>query len=467
MIRLLWRFLLIITAALAFVWLADRPGSVTIQWLGREIHLSVLFGIVAAVVLFLVGHFLLRFVRMVFKSPQAMQGRLRERKTRKAYEALSRGIIAAGAGDAHAAAHHAALAGETLGQEPLVKLLGAQAAQLRGDRDEVRRVFENMAQTPNTEVLGLRGLFTHARDAADWQTARRHAEAAHRKNNRLPWANVAVLQSLLAQKDFAAAAGNVAQQGKLGLMPRDESVKKQAALLCAAALSFEQADITKSLALAQQAVGLDQSLVPAALLIARAHMANGNARKALKALRACWALQPHRDLARMAAQLEDDSAEEQFERVRDLTGKDPDSSEGRFVLAQAAILAGRHEAAHEVLRPFLGDAPQSGICSLMASIEDMRGDKSKSREWLAQALSAPLDPLWVSDSVAVAVWSVLSPVTGEIAPSEWKVPFHQPLQPQLQFSGASAPASLGHSPVPPSTGTAPRLPDDPGIEQSS
>ena len=467
MTKLLWRFLLIVLAALAVVWLADRPGSVTIQWLGREIHLSVLVGIIAAFILFLLGHFVLRFLRMIFRSPQAVRGRMRERKTRKAYEALSRGIIAAGAGDAQAAARHASLAGETLGHEPLVKLLGAQAAQLRGDRDEVRRVFETMSQTPDTELLGLRGLFTHARDAADWPSARKHAEAAHRKNNRLPWANVAVLQSLLAQKDFESAARNVAQQSKLGLMPRDEALKKQAALLCASALACEESDKIKALALAQEAHGLDQTLVPAALLIARLQVANGNGRKALKALRACWALQPHRDLARMAARIENDGAEKQFERVRDLTGKEPVSSEGRFALAEAALLAGRHEAARDVLRPTLSDAPQASICGLMANIENISGDKTKSREWLARAMSAARDPCWVSDSVIVPTWTVLSPVTGEIAPSEWKVPFQQPAPAQLQFSDTPAavlPAKATGTAVRPSTL---RLPDDPGIEQTS
>ena len=467
MTKLLWRFLLIILAALAIVWLADRPGSVTIQWLGREIHLSVLVGIISAAILFLAGHFILRFLRMIFRSPQTLRGRMRERKMRKAYEALSRGIIAAGAGDAQAAARHASLAGETLAHEPLVKLLGAQAAQLRGDRDEVRRVFETMSQSPNTELLGLRGLFTHARDAADWQSARKHAEAAHRKNNRLPWANVAVLQTLLAQKDYAAAASNVAQQGKLGLMPLEEAVKKQAALLTAAALSLEESDKTKALALAQEAQGLDQTLVPAAMVIARAQIANGNARRATKTLRSCWALQPHRDLARMAARIEDDGPEKQFERVRDLTGKDPDSLEGRFALAEAAILAGRHEAAQDVLRPLIADGPQAGVCGLMASVEDMNGDKIKSREWLARAMAAPRDPLWVSDSVAVPTWTALSPVTGEIAPSQWKVPFQQPLQAILQFNNSSSSVRLGTTAVAPPAAKAPRLPDDPGIEQTS
>ena len=467
MTKLLWRFALIVLAALGIVWLADRPGSVTIQWLGREIHLSVLVGIIAAIVLFMLGHFVLRLIRAVFRSPHALRGRMRERKKQKAYESLSRGIIAAGAGDAQAAARHAALAGETLGHEPLVKLLGAQAAQLRGDRDEVRRVFEQMADAPDTELLGLRGLFAHARDAADWPAARKHAEAAHRKNSRLPWANAAVLQSLLAHKDFEGAARNVAQQGKLNLLPRSEAVKKQAALLAAAALGVEESDQPKALTLAQEAHALDHSLVPATLVMGRVQIANGQGRKALKALRNTWGQQPHRDLARLVARVENDDAEKQFERVRDLTGKEPQSSEGQFALAEAAMQAGRHEAAREILQPMLAGAPQASVCGLMASIEDEAGDKVKSREWLARALSAQRDPLWVSDGVASPVWVALSPVTGEIAPAEWKVPFAQSQQPQLQFKAATSAAAVPKISGPASAPSQPRLPDDPGIEQNS
>ena len=162
MVRLLWRFALLVLAALGVVWLADRPGSVDIHWLGRDIHLTVLTGLMFLLGLFVVTMFIYGLMRRIWRAPAVYGERRRDKKTRKAYQSLSRGIIAAGAGDAHGAARHAALAGDVLKEEPLVKLLGAQAAQLRGDRDEVKRVFEGMAETPETELLGLRGLFADA-----------------------------------------------------------------------------------------------------------------------------------------------------------------------------------------------------------------------------------------------------------------------------------------------------------------
>ncbi|MBG1232501.1 heme biosynthesis protein HemY [Aestuariivirga litoralis] len=467
MLTLLWRLALLVAAGLGIMWLADRPGTVNILWLGKEIHLSVLMGLIIIVVSFAAIYVVLRIINRIWRVPSDVRGSLRERKTRKAYESLSRGIIAAGAGDAQAAQRHAALAGDTLHGNPLVKLLGAQAAQLRGDRDEVRRVFETMTGHSDTELLGLRGLFAHARDNGDWHAARLHAEAAHAKNNRLPWASAAVLQSLLAHKDFEAAARNVAQQGKSGLMTKAEAARKQAALLTAAALAVEDSNKPHALELAASAHGLDMSLVPAAALLARLQSAGGHPRKAWKVLRSTYALSPHRELAAVVAHLHDDEPEKQYERVRDLTSAEPSSLEGRYALAQAAVAADRHQAAREILAPLLDNQPPAGICALMAEVEDAAGEAVKSHSWLTRALAAPRDPVWVSDGVASARWVAVSPVTGEIVPAEWKAPFEQPVQAKLGFHPRVDSAAKSPAGAPTPTAALPRPPDDPGVEQSS
>ena len=58
MIKLLWRFFLLVLLAAGFAWIADRPGTLTIRWLGREINMSFIAGIVVAVLA--VGAFLQR-----------------------------------------------------------------------------------------------------------------------------------------------------------------------------------------------------------------------------------------------------------------------------------------------------------------------------------------------------------------------------------------------------------------------
>ena len=465
MIKLLWRFFLVVVAALGFAWLADRPEKIVIQSPLREIQVSLLVGVVFLCIALTALYFIWRVLHKLWRSPKTVQEHLRFRKHRKAYESLSRGIIAAGAGDAHNAAKHVAIASDTLKNEPLITLLTAQAAQLKGDRAGVKRAFEDMTNSPETELLGLRGLFAEAKQAGDWAAARKLAERALAKNSRLPWASQAILQVHITARDWAAAAATIAQQSRSGLLPKGEAATKQAALLGAQALADEEQNRERALLNATAAHDLDAKLVPAALVAARCHIAAGNPRKAMKIIRSTYALFPHPDLALVMANTKAQNApEEQFEQVRDLVGKPETNIESAFALARAAIIAKRWDVAKQALETYIEDHPQARICGLMAQIEDAQGDKTRSREWLARAMHAPRDPMWVSDGVAAAHWTAVSPVTNEMVACEWKPPFelHSSAQWQLQTQ-TETPLLEPMKPQAKALEPA-RAPDDPGID---
>ena len=50
-------------------------------------------------------------------------------------------------------------------QEPLIKLLDAQATLLEGRTDDARKLFEAMVDDPETRLIGLRGLLSGGRAA--------------------------------------------------------------------------------------------------------------------------------------------------------------------------------------------------------------------------------------------------------------------------------------------------------------
>jgi HemY protein len=465
MIKLLWRFLLLVVLALGFAWLADRPGSITINWLGREIHTSVAVAVVVALLALVAMSFLWSLVRRLWRSPTAAREFLRFRKTRKGYEALSKGIIAAGAGDAQAASKHAATAGNALSDEPLVNILAAQAAQLKGNKDDVRRIFEDMAKSPDTELFGLRGLFSEARNSGDLVAALKHAEKALALNARLPWASTAVLQVQTARKSWEAAAITLEQQGRNGLLAKDQAARKRAAMLTAEALSLEDKEPAKALDLASKAIDLDPALVPAAGIVARSHIASGSTRRAMKVLKSAWSQHPHPELADLIIKADAaGNAEAGYERLRDTVSSNDGNIEGAVAIANAAIAARRFDVAREALSAYVADQPQARVCALMAQIEDAADDKGRVKDWLARAIHAPRDPMWVSDGVARNRWMPVSPVTGEIVPCEWKVPFDAPLG-QLNFATAidAALPLLDNKPRSSEPALTPPRADDPGI----
>ena len=183
---------------------------------------------------------------------------------------------------------------------------------------------------------------------------------------------------------------------------------------------------------------------------------------------------PHPDLAEVLAHARPgDGPEPRFERVRDLVSGSSDSLEGAYALARAAVAAQRWDAARKTLEPFLADQPQARFCALMADIEEATGDKGRAREWLARAISAPRDPMWVSDGVACPRWVPISPVSGEIVPCQWKTPFEMVAEQKTETLAAPAPTPRPPAPVVESTpiriakpamAELPRPPDDPGLE---
>jgi HemY protein len=470
MIKLIWRLGLIAALAVLFTWLADRPGVVTVRWLGREIEAPLMAAAAVTIVGFAILWIAYRLVRRLFRAPQSVGSYMRFRRSRRGYESLSRGIIAAGAGDGVAAARHAQIASKTLRDEPLVILLEAQAAQIKGDRAAVRAAFEAMLAKPETEALGLRGLFSEARQAGDLDKARDYAEQAIRKNPGLAWASMAILQAQLAAGNWSAASLTLEQQRKSGAVDSKTADRKRAALLAAEALSLETTSRDRALSAALKAHQLDPGLVPAAAVAGRLYAQQGNTRKLLKILRKTWQISPHPDISETVAYAKHgDSPRERLKRIRELVANHDGGTEGGIALARAAIAARDWAEARSALEPLIAERPEARVCALMADLEEGEtGDKGRAREWLARAIHAPPAPLWVIDGVASPRWSAVSPVNGEIAIAEWKTPYDAlaPTEaPVDDRPAAAAPPAAG-----PVTAEKPRQvepvhpPDDPGLE---
>ena len=491
MTRLVVRFLLLAAAAAGFAWIADRPGTIVIRWLNHEIETSVVAGLAGLIFAVLALWFLFSLLRRLIGTPGAIGGYLRFRKARRGYESLSRGIIAAGSGDGQGAHRFAAIAAKNLNDEPLLKLLEVQAAQLRGDRAKVRRGFEEMLKSPQTEALGLRGLFAEARQSGDLAAARGYAEKALKLNPALGWASSAMLAIQSQARDWDSALLILETQRKASQLSPDQAKRMRAVLLAAKALAAETRDPKAALDWALEAHKLDPALVPAAAVAVRLHAAQNALRRAWRIASKSWAAAPHPDLAEAYAYARlSDAPGERYERVRRLVGSHQGGTEGAYALGRAAAEARQWDDAVKALSPLVTSDPQARICALMAEIEEGRGDKGRAREWLARAVRAPSDPMWVIDGAASPYWTPVSPVTGEIAFAEWKVPFDQlprqaaspqtPPEPIEETAAAPPPAVTATvpAPEPPAPAPAPqtarrkprivepvRPPDDPGLPE--
>jgi HemY protein len=281
-----------------------------------------------------------------------------------------------------------------------------------------------MLKSPQTEPLGLRGLYAEARQAGNLDAARSLAERALTLNPQLGWASSAMLAIQSQARDWDAALATLETQRRAGHVEAAKAKRLRAVLLAAKALAAETGNRDQALVFARESHKLDSSLVPAACVAVRILASQNALRRAYKIAMRTWALNPHPDLAEAYAFARiADKPVDRLERVRRLVGTRPDNVESAYALGRAATEARNWAEGRSVLAKLIESDPQARICALMAEIEEGQGDKGRAREWLARAVRARRDPMWVIDGSALPAWSPVSPITGEIAFAEWKVPF--------------------------------------------
>ena len=399
MIRVLTIVVLLFLVAAGFVWLAERPGDLLLTWQGYEIRTSVMVAAVFAAIVIAALALVGAIVRGILRTPQSVGQFFGSRRRDRGYRALTRGMIAVGSGDAHAAERAAAESQALLGREPLVLLLTAQAAQMSGNGAAARSAFEALSAEHDTRMLGLHGLFIEARRQGEHGAARAFAEEAVRVAPKIAWAGTALFEYQSRAGDWQAALATLAANSSARLIDRDAAKRLRAVLDTARALELEAGEPDEARPLALEAHKLAPDLVPAATVAARLFARAGDIRRASRIIEATWKLSPHPDLAdAYAAARPGDSARDRLKRVRKLTDLRANHPEGAMALARAAIDAGDWQAARTALGGIMRANPSERVCMLMAEIEEgEHGDEGRVRAWLTRALSAPRDPVWTAD----------------------------------------------------------------------
>jgi HemY protein len=423
MIRFIIFLLATVGLAFAAVWLADRPGAVSIDWLGYHADTSVGVMIEAVLAIVVVALILWSLSLLLLRAPGRLRRGSRQRRTARGHQAVTKGLVAIGAGDLHTALRYAREAARHAGDQPLTLLLQAQTAQLAGTRNGADSAFRAMADKPETKLLGLRGLFIEAQRRNDAVAARGFAEEAAKEAPSLAWAGQATFDFHCADGDWAGALEALERNNRGGLLERDTYRRQRAVLLTAQALSLEATDRAAASALAQEAVKLCPGLTPAATLAGRLLAEAGERRRAGRILEAAWREEPHPDIADTYADIVPGaSARERLARMRALARLAENHLESRLAVARAALDAHEFAEARESLEPLLATSTRR-VAALMAHLEEAEtGDTGRAREWMARAVHAALDPVWTADGLIAEHWMPVSPATGRLDAFRWRVP---------------------------------------------
>ena len=428
-IRLFIFLLVVLGLGWGFSWIADRPGLISITWQDHLIETSIMVAATMVVALIAAVMIVWWVIGVIWTSPLSVRRYFRTRKRDRGYQALSTGLIAAGAGNAVLARKMSIRTRGLLSadQEPLIHLLEAQAALIEGRHADARAKFEQMAEDPETRELGLRGLYMEARRLGANEAARQYAEKAVEHAPYLPWAAQATLESRSQSGRWDEAIQLLDQQRAASVLERGEAERLKAVLLTAKASERLEGDPNGAREDAKAALKLAKGLVPAAIIAAKAYLREDNIRKAASILESAWKIEPHPDVGRTYVRARSgDSTLDRLKRAEKLEALRPNNIESLLVVAQAALDAQQFPKARAKAEAAARMQSREAAYLLLADIEEAEtGDQGRVRHWMAQALRAGRDPAWVADGIVSDKWLPLSPVTGRLDAFEWKVPFGQ------------------------------------------
>ena len=467
MIRVLIFLAIVFALGLGFAWLADRPGDMVLTFGGYQYQVSLMVAAVTVVAIVASVMILWWFVKSIWNSPYAVSRYFRVRRRDRGYQALSTGMVAAGAGDAALARKMNKQASKLIRaeSEPLLALLDAQASLLEGDHAAAREKLERMLDNPEMLLLGLRGLYLEAERLGERSAARHYAGRAADIAPQLAWAAESTLEEKTAQGDWNGALKLVEAQKSLLPGDKDAAIRRRVVLLTAKAQDLIDTDPAASRAAALEANRLKPGFAPAAVIAAKVLFKQNDTRKGAKILEAAWRADPHPEVADLYVHARPgDATLDRLRRAQKLQSQKQNHVESALIVARAAFDAKDYALAREAAETAVRLDPQERAYLLLADIEEAEtGDQGRIRYYLSKAVRSPRDPAWVADGFVSDRWAPVSPVTGRLDAFEWRVPMERiaPVidQDEPELPALAAPPVAVVEPAPPAVVEPEALPE--------
>lgn len=426
-----WFLFVIAGLAAGGAWLADNPGDFAVTWFGYRIETS--FALVA-VLLILFMALLLYVYRLLLRTiggPVALLTWASTRRQVRGQEALRQGLVAVAAGNPSEVRKLAARANALLNDPPLTLLLSAQAAQLEGDEKRAAKAYKKMLDNPETEFLGLRGLFLQSARSGNRLEALGLAERAFELQPETPWVFNALFELQSAIGEWSAAAQTLEKSVASKHIEAGVARRRSAVLYTEQALDAGgKGEAKEAEDWGLKAAELSPGLVPAAVLAARHHIRAGNLWKAAETIEKAWTASPHPDLvpayaeARKGRDPETEDIKADAKWLKGLADFNRDHIESRLLRAAQDLALGRTKPARKHLAGLAEGYATARVCKLMADIEAADGNEDLARDWLSKTVIAPRDAHWMCETCGreSAAWTSTCNNCGAFDTLSWQAP---------------------------------------------
>lgn len=394
--------LLFLIAAVAVVVLAmtGDPGRASLVWLGWRIDMTAAAAVLIVLLAALLATVFWRIALWVIEIPRRNARKKAENRRRQGNEALTRGFLAAAAGDGSEARRLAQKAAELVEETPaLVRVLAAQAAEAAGDLPAAKAAYNAMLGFPDMRLAGHKGLMQTALADNDRAEAVRHAQAAYGLTKTARWAWRALLEARLEEGDWSAALDLVQSALERKIVSPIVAERARAALLAASAASLETSadprERAQALEFAAQSAKLKPGFAPGVVMAARLLQADGKTAKASALIEGAWKEAPHPALWLAYRDLKtNETKKDRARRLQALAALNPGARESRILSVEQALIAGEAAQARLAADALTQEPPTARLCGLMARLAYALGQADEARAWMVRAVGAPQEADW-------------------------------------------------------------------------
>jgi HemY protein len=400
MIRAALVILVVAGVAVAALALTGDSGLATVTWLGWRADMTA--SAVVLIVLFgaLLVTFAWRTLLWILETPKRAAQQRAEARRRQANETLTRGFLAAAAGDGPEARRLAQKAADLADETPgLVRVLAAQAAEAAGDIAAAQAAYAAMLGFPEMRLAGHKGLMQLALSQGERETALRHAQEAFSETRSARWAWRTLLEARLAAAEWSEGLELVKNAADRKIVPPVTAERARAALLAALAAQLERTGDPKARAQALdgavEAAKSQPGFAPGVVMAARLLTDEGKVGRAQAAIENAWKTAPHPALWLAYRDLKTaETPRERAGRLTELAAQNPGHRESRVLTVEAALIAGDAPAARHAMAALEAEPMTARIAGLRARVAFASGLPDEARLWLAQGMNAPMEPDW-------------------------------------------------------------------------
>jgi HemY protein len=397
MIRIASALFLVSAIIVAAIALQGDPGSASLTWLGWRVDSTASAAVLIIGLLALAATFFWRALLWALQARGRAAQSAAEGRRRQGRALLTRGFLAAAAGDGAEARRLAQKAGALDDSTPqLVRLLAAQAAEAAGDPAAARAAYTAMLGFPDMRLAAQRGLMQTALAEGNAALALRHAGEAFDLPATAPWAWRALYASRLEEGDTAGALSLTQGARDRGVIAPLVADRAKAAAQAIAARVLAERSPHQALDMAQSAAKSRPDFIPAAVIAAQLLVADGRPARAEPLIEAAWKLRPHPALWLAWRDLYiNETPTRRAQRLGVLVAAAPAGDrEGRILAVEQALIANNPAAATAAAEGLSAEPLTQRLAGLFARTAFAAGNRDEARAWIARAPDAPRETDW-------------------------------------------------------------------------